>query len=336
MSIHPKHFLAGIVSPTTSALALAIALGSAVAAAAAAGQLPRNWPLAPSELERRFASGDFVILEVKGAGGGVTGAYRLLIEYSDGKQFKVKWKSVPAKSADGWNNSPRKELASYEVQRWLVDENDFLVPTSLPVCIPLERYAPIDPKAKPTLPGTTCVLGVLTTWLEDVTAPEKLEDKKRLREDEAFARYMADFNLLAYLIDHRDGRRGNVLLSSDAADPRVFAVDNGIAFGPFPWNFLVRNWNDIRVPWLRRDTVERLRRVDENTIERLGVIAELAADEAGVLRPVQPGPNLDDDEGVRIRKGRIQFGLTEDEIDDLEDRIEDLLKEVDSGKIALR
>lgn len=336
MSIPPKRILTRIVSPGTAAVAVVLALGGAVAAAAAAGQLPRNWPQAPSELERRFASGDFLIREVKGAGGGVTGASRLLIEYPDGKQFKVKWKSVPAKSADGWNNSPRKELASYEVQRWLVDENDFLVPTSVPVCIPLDRYAPVDAKAKATLPGTSCVLGILTTWLEDVTAPEKLEDKKRLREDETFARYMADFNLLAYLIDHRDGRRGNVLLSSDPSDPRVFAVDNGIAFGPFPWNFLVRNWNDIRVPWLRNETVERLRRVDEDALERLGIVAELAADEAGVLRPVPPGPNLDEDEGARIRPGRIQFGLTEDEIDDLEDRIEDLLEKIDSGKIAVR
>jgi hypothetical protein len=317
----------------TAALGLCMAVAASHAFADA---IPGNWPLAPSELERRLGAEAFRILEVKGAGGGVTGASRLLVEYGDGTRLKVKWKSVPAGSADGWNNSPRKELASYEVQRWFLDEKDYLVPTLTPQCLTFEAHRPIAAGAKASLKGSRCVLGIVAVWLDKVTAPEVFWDAERFARDEAYARSMADFNVLTYLVEHKDGRRGNLLLSTDAADPRVFAVDNGIAFDPFPWNFLVPNWNKIRVPWLRRDTVERLRKVDKEALEKLGVVAELELGEDGVFRPVPPGPNMDDDEGVRRRGNRVQFGLTEDEIEDLEERLEDLLKKVDAGKIAVR
>jgi len=324
-----RHFLMACTVPCLASLLFAS--GHAVAEGT-----PRNWPLPPHELEKRFATEDFTIREVKGAGGGVTGASRLLIEYPDGKTLKVKWKAVPDKTADGWNNSPRKELAAYELQRWLVDENDFIVPTAVPHCIPIAKYASIRAGAKPSLSGSDCALGVLAVWMEDVTAPEEFWDQKRFATDPLYARYMADFNLLTYLIEHRDGRRGNLLLSSDAADPRVFAVDNGIAFDPLPWNILVANWHKLRVPWLRRATVERLRQVTTAQVKALGVVAELALDQKGVFRVVPAGANLDPEEGVRRKDGHVQFGLTEDEIEDLEERIEELLEDVDKGKIAVR
>lgn len=314
-----------------SLLASLLVVGDAVA-----DGTPRNWPMPPSELERRFATEDFRILEVKGAGGGVTGASKLLLEYPDGKTLKVKWKSVPDKSADGWNNSPRKELAAYQVQRWIVDENDFIVPTAAPHCIPLADYAPIAAEAKPSLPGSNCVLGILAVWMNDVTAPEEFWDEKRFASDPLYAHYMADFNVLTYLIEHRDGRRGNLLLSSDPADPRAFAVDNGIAFNPFPWNPLVINWHKFRVPWVRRATIDKLRHVTKAQLNALGVVGELALDGNGVFKVVPAGGNLDDDKGVRRKDGRVQFGLTEDEIEDLEDRIESLIKDVDKGRIQAR
>lgn len=315
-----------------------LSISVAFAAEASADSLPKNWPMSPSELENRFTTQDFVIKEVKEAGGGVTGASRLKIEYPDGKVLKVKWKAVPEKSADGWNNSPRKELAAYEIQRWIVDENDFIVPTLAPYCIPMDAYKSISKTAKPNLPKISCELGLIAIWIDDVTAPKKFWDAKRFAKDPLYARYMADFNLLTYLLDHRDGRQGNLLLSTDPADPRVFAVDNGIAFDPFPWNFLVSNWDEIRVPWLRRETVERLRNIKKSQIEDLEIVAELEADADGRLRPVQPSRNFDDDTkaGVRRRGNRVQFGLTEDEIEKLEDRIETLLKRVDSGKQPVR
>jgi len=305
--------------------------------AAGAAPMPRNWPLPPSQLEQMLEHEAFQISKAQSAGAGVTGASKLTLAFADGRSLKVKWKAAPRPSLDGWNNSPRKELATYAVQRWLLDEPDFLVPTVVPRCIELDRYRAVDPKPQTSVPGSSCVLGLLAIWISDVTAPPNIYDAARFAKDPRYAASMADFNLLTYLVDHRDGRRGNFLLSTDPADQRVFAIDNGIAFGPFPWNFFVTNWNQLRVPWLRRESVERLRKVGRAELAQLGVLADLRVDQAGILQMEKsPGANMDASDGVRIAAGHVQFGLTKNEIDELAERIEDLLEDVDKGKIRVQ
>jgi hypothetical protein len=303
---------------------------------ALADGLPRNWPMAPIELEHHLEKEQFTILEVKGAGGGVTGASKLKIALPGVPEVKVKWKAVPQKSLDGWNNSPRKELASYEVQKWFLDENDYVVPTAAPYCIPLDAYKSISPEPIPSIKGSSCVLGIVALWLSDVDAPVRFWNPERFQSDALFARNMADFNLLTYLVDHRDGRQGNLLVSTDAADPRVFAVDNGISFEGFPWNFFVTNWNKIRVPWLNRKSVDRLRSVDKAKLDRLGTIVELASDKDGVLHVVPSGPNMNPKKGVRQNAGRVQFGLSSKEIRELDERRRELLDDVDKGRMKVR
>src|SRR6185369_8441369 len=260
----------------------------AIAGSTNAAGLPRNWPMAPAELEKRLGEQDIEIREAKPAGSGVTGAWKLAIAFSDGKTLQAKWKSAPPETADGWNNSPRRELATYEIQRWLFDENDYVVPTIEPRCFALEKIRSFQADSKPTLAGSSCVLGTVAVWLEDVTAPKDAYDKKRFRSDPLYARYLADLNVLTYVIGHRDGHQGNILVSTDASDPRSYAVDNGMAFDLLPWNLNVNNWFRIRVPWLRRETVDRLRKVDKKTIRALAVVAELEVDNAGMLHVVAP------------------------------------------------
>jgi hypothetical protein len=314
--------------------AVAIVAGSA--APGLAGPLPRNWPLPPSELERRFAREPFEIRDVESADNATTGAVRLDLVFGDGKVVPVKWKAVREGALDDWNNSPRRELASYLVQRLFLDENDYVVPTSAPRCIPMDAYRAIQTDAKPTLEGSRCVLGLLSAWLGDVDAPDPFFDRERFARDAAYARGLADLNLLTYLIDHRDGKRSNLLRSEDASDPRSFSVDNGISFGSFPWNMEAINWNEIHVPWLRKQSVDRLRSVDMARLAALGVVAELAPDENGILQMTRPGANRVPHHGVRTQDGRVQFGLTGTEIHKLEDRIRDLLARVDEGKIPVR
>lgn len=302
--------------------------------------MPRNWPMAPSELDYRLAFEDFVIREVKGAGSGVTGAARFLVEFPDGQRLKVKWKRFPERTLDGWNNSPRKEFAAYRIQRWIFDEQDYVVPTPVPRCIPLDVYAPVDAKAKPTVAGTNCVLGLFAVWMNDVEVVDDLDDEisdddGRFNTDPHFAQHLSDLNLLTYLIDHRDGREGNFLISKDPADPRVFAIDNGIAFEGFPWNFFVPNWNKIRVPWFRRDPIERLRALPSDEIDRLAALFDLDVDQQGILRLKQPTAALDPKKGVRVVAEKVQLGLTTKEIGALKERVAALIADVDAGKVKV-
>jgi hypothetical protein len=313
---------------------VAIVAGST--ASGFAGTLPRNWPLPPAELERRFEREPFQIRDVESPDKATTGAVRLDLVFDDGKVVAAKWKAVRDGALDDWNNSPRRELASYLVQRLFLDENDYVVPTSAPRCIPLDAYAAIRADAKPSVEGSRCVLGLLSVWLDDVDAPDPFFDKERFARDAAYAHGLADLNLLTYLIDHRDGKRSNLLVSENASDPRSFSVDNGISFGSFPWNMEAINWNEIHVPWLRRQSVDRLRGVDMARLSELGVVAELAPDEHGILRVTKPGANMVPHHGVRVKDGRVQLGLTGTEIHKLHDRIKDLIARVDEGRIPVR
>ena len=296
----------------------------------------RAWPLPPGELEHVLMHEALVVRSHEPIGRGVTGAAKEKVDIAaDGDAFALKWKPVPAGDADGWNNSPRRELAAYEVQKWFLDPEDYVVPTSALRCSPLERYRLLDPDAEPTIPGVRCVLGWVMVWLEHVTVPERLYERDRFLADPAYAFHFANFNLLTYLIDHRDGRAGNFLVSDDATNRRVFSVDNGIAFDPLIYNYFTSNWHRLRVPAVRREAVARLRRITAEDIDALGVVADLAVDEEGILRYRVSGPNLDPDRGARVRPGHVQFGLTRRERRGVAARLAALLAAVDAGTMAV-
>lgn len=302
----------------------------------APGDPAYNWPLPADEAERRLSQEEFEIRSVKDAGGGVTGAKKFELFFpSDGTVFSVKWKMAPPRSLDGWNNSPRKEIAAYEIQSWFLDPRDYIVPTTVVRCIPIAEYRRHEPGASPNVDGASCVLGVLSLWMNNVTVPEELYDDQLFASDPNYAYHMADFNLLTYLIDHRDGRSGNFLVSKDTADRRVYAVDNGIAFEARIYNYFVPNWNEIEVPALRRAALDRLRRVTFADVHRLGIGVELKLGADGVFRATEQGPNLEPDRGVRERSGVVQLGLTDEEIEEVAVKIADLLGDIDEGDVAL-
>ena len=307
-----------------------------------------HWPMPPHELESLVASGDMRVLEVGSAGGGTTGAVKLKVVFPDhDRSASVKWKPmVPPRwvdvlpfapgMLDGINNSPRRELAAWKIQPLFLDPEDYVVPESVVYCATLQDVPAEGIDFVPTLEESDCVLGLLSMWMKNVELPEQLFDLDRFRRDPVYAHYLANFNLLAYLIKHHDGREGNFLGSQDDSRRQVFAIDNGVAFGGIFYNWFVPNWSDIRVSALRKESVDRLREVTEADLtQALGVVAELRLDEEGIFRNVDPGPNLDDDSGVRYENGTLQFGLTEEEIDDIWERIEDLLEDVDEADLAV-
>ena len=307
-----------------------------------------NWSVSPDEIEALLERGGHNEVLVSEAKGGTTGARKVqLHNVSSDRTFGVKWKAMTPPRwvdvlpfapgmLDGVNNSPRKEIAAWKIQQLLFDPSDYVVPTAFPLCISLETARKVDGSAEPTLEGSRCVLGLVSLWMQDVTLPDPLLDAERFRSDPVYAYYLANFNLLTYVIEHHDGRQGNFLVSADDARRQVFSIDNGVSFGGIFYNWFVANWSDIRVPALRKASIDRLRQLEEADLQRaLGVLAELRLDDEGVFEPVPPGANLDGDDGIRYAEGRLQLGLTDDEIEDVWERIRDLVEAVDDGDVPV-
>jgi hypothetical protein len=294
-----------------------------------------HWPAPPERVEQLLSEAPFRILTVRGGVGGVMGVKKLDLYFPESEErLAAKWKAAPPGDADGWNNTPRKELAAYEIQKWFLEPTNYVVPTVTVRCIPFDGYAPLSRPPKATIRGTRCVAGALVVWIDRVTVPDVLYDEDRFRSEPHYAGHMADFNLLTYLIDHEDGREGNFLVSELESDRRIFSIDNGVAFGARVKNWFVPNWNRIRVPALREETVERLRRVGPDGLAALGVLAELRADAEGVLRPAPRSRNAAPKRGARVEDGWLQLGLTAGEIRAVGRRLERLLEDVDSGRIS--
>lgn len=294
-----------------------------------------SFPLAPSEAERRLAHQPFEILEAKRTASGVAGAQKWTVKFPDGLVMKLKWKAAPHFTADSWNNSPRREIAPYEIQKWFLDEKDYVVPTSEVRCIPLDFYRKeVDASAKPTIRGTKCVFGVLSMWLQDVEEPPEIWHPEMFDQKNYYSYSIAAVDVLTLLIGHQDGRPANFLWSTDG-DHHVFSIDNGISFDAFPFNPLVRNWNDIRVPALPREIIRRLGAVKPEQIDALAVLRQLELDGNGVLQLTAPTKNLDPDEGTRIGRKIFQIGLRSSELGEIRDRIAYLQRETESGNLPL-
>ena len=137
---------------------------------------------------------------------------------------------------------------------------------------------------------------------------------------------------------HHDQRLGNVLVSKNDEDRRVYAIDNGTTFGPFFFNWFYPPtfaWREVILPAIPRNAVNRLRKLTEEDLEKLSVIVQLEADDEGILRIEEPEESIDEENGVNVRGTTLQLGLTDDEIEDVWERIEALLKDIDDGEIGV-
>ncbi|MGD8432545.1 MAG: hypothetical protein PVI73_00360, partial [Syntrophobacterales bacterium] len=303
------------------------------------GEFP-NWQFTPQELEtkiyQRGVEGKLQAKEVERTARGTTGAL-ILINHDtvSGKDIKWKFKKNVPGWVDSFNTSPRKEIAAYNVQKFFLDPEDYVVPTALPVCISRDRFMKRGGYAAATLEGTDCVLGLASIWMKDVTVPDTLYDESRFLKDPTYAYFMSNFNLLTYLIQHRDNRVGQFLVSKDDKRRQVFSIDNGISFGFWPYNFFIQQWEDIHVPALRKNSIERLRKIQRQDLNFLAVIVQFELDQNGVLQPKPVGKNLDPKVGAKYKDGILQYGLSKAEIDALWDRIQHVIAEVDAGNIQV-
>ncbi len=309
-----------------------------------------NWPYPPKVIESRLPTDldamDFEVISSKRTAQGTTGARVLKLTFPEApggrKEVRFKWKEMPRKTTsdskplEAHNDSPRRQIAAYEVQKLFLDPEDYVVPTSLAFCVPLAQHGKGDPRpSEPTLPGSSCVLGLIQVWLLDVKSDDTLYEEARFVSDPSYAYYLANFNLFTYLIDFADPTRSNFMVSKEPNRRQVFAFDNDISFEEFFRLPFIDRWNVIFVSGLRRESIERLRKLRREDLDRFGVVAQLQKDKRGIYRSVSPGENLSPNEGVRISGDNIQLGLTKFEIEAVWKRIQRLLARVDGGEIPL-
>ncbi|HKK28751.1 MAG TPA: hypothetical protein VKB18_11760 [Gemmatimonadota bacterium] len=306
-------------------------LACAALAPAAAHAQDANILMPPPEFERRLAAGPIHIVQEQGSRFEDDRTQRATIRLADSTLVLVKF-AAALPGADTFNNRPRYELAAYEIQKLFLDPGDYVVPPTVARCFPLEWYRQhLDPDVDPTFRGPTCVLSLVQYWVWNVRPAEPL-DEDRWASDTVYARHLADFNVLTYLIRHQDSNLGNYLVSEMDDDLRVFSVDNGVAFSSEPGN-RGHAWRRYRLDRIGAKTLERLRAITRADLERaLAVVVQLREEGDSLVRE-PPGPSLNDGRGVRYEDGVVQLGLTGREIRDVASRLRDLLKDVDEGKI---
>ena len=255
----------------------------------------------------------------------------VLLAFNDTTAIEVKWAIAPA-GGEAFNNQPRYEAAAYELQKLFLGERDYVVPPTALRMVPQSVFAAsAGLKGEPTFDDSPAVLVELQYWTMGVTA-DGVFDPKRANRDSVYARHLGDLNILTYLIRHRDANKGNMLLSADSANPRLFAVDNGVAFNSPPSN-RGTDWERMRVERVSAPTVARLRSINEaNLTTALGVVAQFERRGDDYVATA-PGPNLDADKGIRRKGSTLQLGLTSYEIEGVRDRLKSLLKDIDRGKV---
>lgn len=311
-------------------LVLALILAAPVAAAQ---DLSVRHPIA--HIEARLLQEPLVILDMEQARPLIAGDRSAKVLLGGGEQgdepIYAKWKPV-GRGGQGFNNEPRYDIAAYRFQTLFLDEPDYVVPPTAVRVVPLREYPESGRAIRATFPGADAILVVLQLWLREVTSSGTW-DERRLLSDSVYARHVANTNILTYLIQHGDANVGNFLISLDPDHPRVFSVDNGIAFSSPP-NPAAHEWRDLRVSRLPAGTVERLRAIRPGDVEAaLGVVVQLRVRDGGLIL-VEPGPNFDPRRAVRTRDDDIQLGLTAREIRGVQQRLAALLRDVDRGRIG--
>ena len=310
-------------------------LVGAVVVLSAAGAAPLRAQsynfLHPMDLiERTLRAENPHIIDWRGsrAEGDRTSRVTLLIE--DSAVMILQWANAP-RGGSTFNNEPRYEAAAYAFQRMFLPESEYVVPPTVLRAFPLDFVRQRAPDADPTFRGAASVLVVLQYWLSYVSQ-DSVWQPRRAETDTLYARKVGNLNVFTHLINHSDSNIGNILISQASDDPRMFSVDNGVAFRSDPSN-RGTEWQDMRVKRIPASTVERLRRITREDLDReLGVLAEFEIRD-GQLVEVPPGPNLSPGRGVRQEDGRVQVGLTSGEIGDLERRLRNLLRSVDRGRL---
>jgi hypothetical protein len=291
-------------------------------------------------------------LEVLGSAptpGGRQGAKLLTLALpgpSGRKVFRAKWRPLDTESL---TNDPRKELGAYAVEKLFLEPHEYVVPPTSGHCFALEHYrARVDATAPPSFERAQvhCVFGILSYWLENAADLEGARedglwrtsgilDEQLFESNAGYRQSIADLNLLTYLIHHGDAHDKQFLITKDRRSPRVYSVDNTIAFEAIKNPMLIfrEDWSAIHVPALSKRSIARLTSRSADDWSRLTTIEQYQKRD-GELVPAPPeSPVGPPDTGIRWVGLGMQIGLTEAEVAGVRQRLSNLVKQVRDGKL---
>ena len=271
-----------------------------------------NIPRPADEIEQELATAPFVITAAEisrpKAKGDIT--LKAEVSFAGAPPYRVKLRRAEP-GAEDFNNRPRYDLAAYELQKLFLDPAEYVVPPTALRMMPLAELRPHSPEAKPTFKGSDDVLVVLQYWLNEVKVIADVYNPERFAADPKYARHIGQLNVLTFLIEHGDSNVGNFLISRAETGPRVFSIDNGVAF-EFNESDRGQLWMKMRVDRLPADTVQRLRRITLEEMHRspgrAGAVAvegwPVGRDGAGR----EPGAGARRPQGGRRRAARTAQG----------------------------
>jgi hypothetical protein len=292
-----------------------------------------NIALPVPELEQMLTNDPFTIVSAEISRPKAKGDITLKAEASFAGRDPIRVKLRKAEpGADGFNNVPRYDLAAYELQKLLMDAPEYVVPPTALRFVPLADFKKYTNDVSPTFKGSDEVLAVLQYWINEVKVIADVFNEQRFESDPQYARYIGQLNVFTYLIEHSDSNAGNFLISRAEKGPRVFSIDNGVAFAS-PESDRGKLWKKMRVERIPADTATRLKNLTREQLEaKLGVVAQWELKD-GRWTAVPLGANLSANRGVRKEEGLVQMGLTSGEIAAIWRQVQDLVKDLDKGKL---
>ncbi len=285
-------------------------------------------------LEQRLAYGAFEVIDARPSRGlPDERTLRAALSFDDGSMLVVKWAPAPS-GGEVFNNSPRYEVGAYQFQKLFLEPHEYVVPPTVVRAFTEVWHTENIREEEPTMWNTKSVVVVLQYWLFNVT-DDDFWSEDRFAADTAYARNFGNFNILTHLIRHNDQNQGNFLVSTAPDHPRVFSVDNGLAFNTEESDQGAR-WRRLVVDRLPAGTIDRLRALTEDDLTRqLATLAQFRIQADGTLVREAAGPPINADRGIRRDDDVVQMGLTRREIRGVWDRIRRLVGEVDDGDIQV-
>lgn len=285
-------------------------------------------------LTERLARDPIEVLGLEPTKDGAGGAAKGLIRIPGDPELvlEVKMKAVND-GGSGFNNDPRKQVAAYELSELLFPPGLGVVPPTTVRCIPARAF-PVSETKLPEFRESQCVMTLVQLWLPGLEQFEMPKAPLSHPQQAALSR----FDLFTFMVEHGDSNPFNFLMTKDSKRPHYLSIDHEFAFSGIVFNPLPviegKDKSGLEVETIPDDTARRIHALNPTQLRRLATVAEFRLRD-GVWTQVDPGANMDEGSGFRVEGDRLQFGLTEEEIEELGDKRIEVLEKLKTGSLRI-